>query len=87
MLRRNKILCAKSGWNAHHGHHAYKCSKILSRTGGLIFTKTWTWYEVFGTTALHSLFKCWPFTARSVLETKACTSKEKVNDLVTCICC
>ena len=61
MLRRNKILCAKSGRNAQHGDHAYKCSEIFFfRTGGLIFTKTWTWYEVFGTIALHSLFKCWP---------------------------
>ena len=39
MLRGNKILCAKSGSNAQHGHHAHNSSKIFSRTGGQIFTK------------------------------------------------
>ena len=39
MLRENKILCVKSGLNAQHGHHAHKCSKIFSRTGGQIFLR------------------------------------------------
>ena len=30
MLRGNKILCIKSGWNAQHGHHAHNAKKSSS---------------------------------------------------------
>ena len=56
MHRGNKICCAKSGLNAKHCRHAYKCSKIFfSRTGGLIFTKLGSLVSVIP--AHYSLFK------------------------------
>ena len=70
MLGGNKILCAKSGSNAQHGH---KCSKIFSTTGGQIFPELGMKYL-----GLQPIIVCsndvprmtlTNFMARSVLET------------------
>ena len=85
MLKGNKILCAKSGLNAQHGHLAHKCSKIFfSRTGGWIFMKLGMWhqgpYPIIVCTNEEPWMTLTYFTPRSILETGFYMGKSENNE-------